>query len=420
MSGAITIDAASAVTLQGLTVQGGITLRNTSGVQLVGNTIAGVTIEEGTANRLFNNTLSATPARPALSFAGAATTDLAVIGNSVTGSGTGILIDRAITGRIEGNLLRTTTLGIAITAASSIAITGNDIGYGGTGVSYGASAQLNGNLIHHNAIGILSTVADPAAALGYGAGAFANTLSQNALGLSLQNALVTGQRIIGNTTGVQGSGVLGGLDAARANIIERNGTGVSRFTGTISYNRIGFNDAAGIEASNGQRILQNVLYRNGQAGILVSGTTTDVRIGNNTVYASDSGADAIRIAGTASNVEIVGNILWSEAGTALFVENTAQSGFFSDYNTLYAGDAGALVFWTRAFIDILDWQADVARSTCIRSAAPSSIPPLHGRPSPISPATISASSRRPPGSSPPRRLPSAAIPSAGSSACSTG
>ncbi len=332
-------------------------------MELTGNTITTVVIEGGSSNRLFGNALVATAAKPALGFAGTATTGLSVVGNSFTSvsAGTAIAIDRAITGRIEGNVLRTGTIGIAITAASVIEITGNDIGYSGTGVSYRASARLNGNIIHHNAVGIVSDVADPAAALGYGVGAFANTLSQNVVGLSLQGGAVTGQRIVGNTTGVTGSGVLGGLDAARANIIERNGVGVSAFAGTISFNRIGYSETIGIQASGGQRILHNVVYRNGQAGILVTGSTTDVRIGNNTVYASDAGADAIRLAGSASNVEIVGNILWSEAGTAIFVENTAQSGFFSDYNTLYAGETGALVFWTRSFVDILDWQADVAR-----------------------------------------------------------
>ncbi len=379
VSGAITIDGASAVTLQGLTVAGAITLRNATGVELTGNTTSTVSIEGGSANRLFNNTISAAPTKAALGFAGSATTGLAVVGNTFIGTGTGILVDRAIAGRIEGNVVRTTSVGIAITAASTVAIAGNDIGYGGTGIAYGASARLNGNVIHHNAIGISSSVADPAAALGYGADAYANTLSQNTIGLSLQGALVTGQRIIGNVTGVTGSGVLGGLDAAHANIIERNGTGVSAFTGTISFNRIGFNDTAGIQATSGQRIVNNVIYRNGLAGILVTGTTTDVRIGNNTVYASDAAADAIRVAAFASNVEIVGNILWSEAGTAIYVENTAQSGFFSDYNTLYAGDAGSLVFWTRAFVDILDWQADVARFD-LHSVGRTVIDPAFARP----------------------------------------
>ncbi len=82
---------------------------------------------------------------------------------------------------------------------------------------------------------------------------------------------------------------------------------------------------------------------------------------NNTVYASDAAADAIRVAAFASNVEIVGNILWSEAGTAIYVENTAQSGFFSDYNTLYAGDAGSLVLLDARLCRHSRLAGDVAR-----------------------------------------------------------
>ncbi len=47
-------------------------------------------------------------------------------------------------------------------------------------------------------------------------------------------------------------------------------------------------------------------------------------------------------------------------GYDIYVANNSQYGFFSDYNTLFAGPAGKLIYWTRDFTDILDWQDDVA------------------------------------------------------------
>ena len=83
----------------------------------------------------------------------------------------------------------------------------------------------------------------------------------------------------------------------------------------------------------------------------------DVRILQNTFYSEDG--DLIQVRGGASEVEILNNILYSEAGYGIFVENDSQSGFFSDYNVLHRGDSGHLVFWTTDFDDILDWQEDV-------------------------------------------------------------
>jgi len=43
------------------------------------------------------------------------------------------------------------------------------------------------------------------------------------------------------------------------------------------------------------------------------------------------------------------------------VANNSQTGFYSDYNTLWAEGEGRLVYWTKDFSDVLDWQADVGR-----------------------------------------------------------
>ena len=79
---------------------------------------------------------------------------------------------------------------------------------------------------------------------------------------------------------------------------------------------------------------------------------------DNTFY-SPTG-DNIRIENGASNVEILNSILWARDGYDIYVANDSQTGFFSDYNSLFASDSGILVYWTQNFTDILDWQDDVA------------------------------------------------------------
>ena len=154
-----------------------------------------------------------------------------------------------------------------------------------------------------------------------------------------------------------GSGVLGGDDLDDANLIEGNATAVSSFVGPIQFNRIARN-AVGIAAITGQQIVHNLIYRNTSRGVLADGVS-DVRIFSNTFYAPSG--DNIRVQGGASRVEVRNNILWAESGYDLYVAYDSQSGFFSDYNDLFASGTGRVGYWTKDFVDVLDWQADVAR-----------------------------------------------------------
>ena len=127
---------------------------------------------------------------------------------------------------------------------------------------------------------------------------------------------------------------------------------------------------------DGLKLFHNLIYRNTQTALLV-GDVSDVRIVNNTFYAETG--DLVRVQGGASNVEVRNNILWAEAGYDIYVANDSQSGFFSDYNDLYAGPNGTLVYWTKDFFDILDWQADVARFD-LHSIGRTVVDPLWARP----------------------------------------
>ena len=188
------------------------------------------------------------------------------------------------------------------------------------------------------------------------AGSGPNDIFQNTVGIQLQGADVSGQRIFGNVTGVSGNGTLGGNDMSGANIIVGNQTGVGAFTGLVQYNRIEGN-GVGIAATSGLRIFNNQIVSNTTAGILVAGVA-NVEIAGNTIRAFVG--DGVRIINQATNVEIISNIIWSDSGYGIFVANDSQRGFWSDYNTLFADGTGKIVFWTKDFFDILDWQDDVA------------------------------------------------------------
>ncbi len=114
-------------------------------------------------------------------------------------------------------------------------------------------------------------------------------------------------------------------------------------------------NTTGVAARNGQLIAHNELIDNTR-GIDINGDQ-DVQVFSNTLVGT-SGTN-VRLTNAASQVEIRNNILVTDSGYNLYVDNNSTSGFFSDYNNLTAGPTGKLVFWTKDFTDILDWQEDV-------------------------------------------------------------
>ncbi|MCC6629566.1 MAG: tandem-95 repeat protein, partial [Chloroflexi bacterium] len=225
---------------------------------------------------------------------------------------------------------------------------------------YDAAAALSGNTIHTSAIGVRTTVAGTVDGLGFVAGSAANRIEGNATGIQSVGAQFQRQQVAHNTVGVTGSGIIGGTSLELANRIADNTTGVAAFSGTIQYSTIAGNDV-GIEvtaAMNGLKVWHDVIHDNSVAGMRITGAS-DIRIYQNTFYAPLG--DNIRLQGASSNVEIQGNILWAESGYDIYVANDSQRGFYSDYNNLYQSGSGKLVYWTKDFFDVLDWQADVAR-----------------------------------------------------------
>ncbi|MBL8338895.1 MAG: right-handed parallel beta-helix repeat-containing protein, partial [Rhodoferax sp.] len=262
-----------------------------------------------------------------------------------------------------------------IDAAFAGRIDHNDIHGASIGVDYGAAADLRDNRIWGNTTGIRTTVAGSTQGLGFTPGAGSNEIYANSTGIQAVGAQFQNQWVRNNSTGVTGTGIVGGSSLDLANRIEANQQGIANFNGTVQYSRIAGN-TTGIAATNGLLVAHNLVYRNTGVGLLVSGVS-DVRIYQNTFYAP--AGDNIRVQSAASNVEVRGNILWARAGYDLFVANDSQTGFFSDYNNLYADQGGRIGYWTRDFTDVLDWQADIARFD-LHSIGATVVNPLWAKP----------------------------------------
>ncbi len=354
IAGPILIGGATGATIQNMNLAAGVTVRRTADVKLLDNVIAGagVTLDGASATQLVHNRITVSATGVTLT---GGTSGLVTERNLVVGGSRGIETLEPADGRIADNEISGAQTGLRISAAFSGPIEHNEIHGGTVGVAYAAAAELGDNLIHHNSTGIVASVADVSAALGFVGSMLPNHVFANATGVQLAGRM-QGQHLYGNVTGVAGSGILGGDDLDDANLIEKNTTGV-RFAGTIQFNRVARN-TVGIAATSGQLIAHNLIYRNSSAGVRAAGTA-GVRILNNTFYAPQG--DNVRLEGGTRNAEIRNNVLWAQSGYDIFVADDSQAGFTSDYNDLHASGTGRLVHWIKDFRDVLDWQADLAR-----------------------------------------------------------
>ncbi|MCA9135478.1 MAG: right-handed parallel beta-helix repeat-containing protein, partial [Planctomycetales bacterium] len=352
-------------------ISGGVTVNGGSESQITHNTIqqsgsgVGALIAGNAsniavrANVISRGTVGISIGDKSGTIAGSAN-NVSLTNNHLASSTTGLLIHTAAGGSIIDNQVSGVAVGLEIDAPWSGIITSNDIVDSAIGVRYDASAQLIANRIHDNTTGVVATVNSLTDGLGYVGDQVGNVISDNAIGLDLTGR-ARGQLIRNNAVGVTGSGILGGENDVFPNVIEGNVTGVENFSGTVQYNRL-IKNQIGIAASGDQTIFHNVFAHNVVGGIDTDGAV-DVRIVGNTMHAATG--DNVRVVGGSAEVEVRNNILWAESGYDLFVDNDSQSGFFSDYNTLYSSGSGALVHWIQSseglldFTDVLDWQEDV-------------------------------------------------------------
>ncbi len=258
-------------------------------------------------------------------------TDVVIAGNAISASGTGLNISAAVTGGIHGNT----------------------IAGGTTGVNYVAAAPIWDNLIS-GVTGVYTSVNDAATAFG---ATGRNTVMGTTTGVRMVAATLVNTDVVGGATGISGSGLITGADLAGGVTVTGSTTGVGLFTGRIEH-LTARETGVGVMANDGQDILRSVFWRTGEAAIRTAGADR-VQIEGVTILALTG--DGVHVSGASTEVEILSSVIEVHGGAAIRVENNSQTGFFSDYNLLHAEGTGLLVFWTRAFDDILDWQMDLAR-----------------------------------------------------------
>ncbi len=285
-----------------------------------------------------------------------AASSLNVRNNRIDGTTNGLIIETTAQGRISRNRIANASTGMQLLASFAGLITENTVRNSSTGILYAAANSLDANLLVANTTGIATSVGSTANGLGYFGTTRPNRIQGNTTGISLsQSAVVQRQYVWGNSNGVTGVGSVIPNGFSDANTIGRNDVGIN-ISGTIQYTHFQRNTIA-IAAADRQLIAHNELLDNA-LGVDIVGDT-DVRIFGNTMV-TKSGSN-IRLRNSASVVEIRNNILWTGDGYNMDVDNNSTAGFFSDYNTLIAGAGGKLVYWTKDFTDLLDWQEDVAK-----------------------------------------------------------
>ena len=186
-----------------------------------------------------------------------------------------------------------------------------------------------------------------------------NQVAQCLVGIRYDGAAhgAYGNDVHGNTTGLSGRGLLGGegWSAGEPNDIYSNDVGVAALNGAVvQYNRV-HDNPVGINANSSVSIHHNVIFRNGEQGILVDDDWT-VSIVNNTVH--NPTGDCVRVVNGSKNVSLRNNILWSAGGYDLYVANDSQIGFASDYNNFFTSGSGRILWWQKDFTDLLDWQVE--------------------------------------------------------------
>ena len=355
ISGAVIANAADRMTLRENAIAGGVQINDGIDLHVYRNQIGGNTGVQATGSpvnlRITHNRVTASGTGIAVN---AAATALTIRDNVIAGGVTALDLQTAASGGIESNDLSGSGTALILGAMFTGTIAQNDIHGSQTGVAYHAAAEFGRNRIYENQRGVMTTVGGIVSSLGFIGAAGPNEIYQNDVGVDLVDAQVQNQHIHNNTTGVIGTGVLGGNELETSNQIRRNGIGAN-FGGTIQFNHFTENNV-GIIAASGQLIAHNVLENDASIGVHLAGVSR-VRVINNTIFAEQG--DNIRLSGGAFENDIRNNILWSRDGTSIYAELDSQQGYFSDYNTLYNDGEGAIVHWVVDFHDLLDWQEEL-------------------------------------------------------------
>ena len=245
-------------------------------------------------------------------------------------------------------------IGIGVTGDAPAAGDGevvvvNNTVYGNTSAGISADqASVSDNVVYDDGYGILAV-----------------TLADADLGVSLLGpAAIDGNRVFDNTD----AGIVAEADSTVAgNDVYSNAIGI---LGTDSY----FGDPNNADYSGPFQglISNNLVYANSSAGIMIA-DGDGAQVINNTVYQPQG--DGVRVtsstyntgSGSASyasqDVALLNNIIWTETGYDINVDNDCQEGFASNYNLLYTTELGSIGYWQTSFSDLRDWQLETGLDT---------------------------------------------------------
>ena len=284
--------------------------------------------------------------------------DLLIWGSDVHGNGNvGIDLSNAPRGQVIGNDVYDNPTGIAVNGSSlstsdQIVIQDNQVhGNSAVGVTAAYNVLVTGNTVYGHSgsgdRGIYVSNGNPTISQ--------NTVHDNYNGIETNYyyanvPLIEKNRVFHNSNR--------GILATRSSIVREN---------VVYANSVGIEGNSGSYTFSGE-ISNNLVYANTNHGIwVVRGSGAEVV--NNTVY--QQVGDAVRVTGGSSATNVRNNILWVEAGYAIYVASDSQVGFQSDYNDLVATETGFIGFWEgQAFDTLASWRFEVNQDWYSRAVDP--------------------------------------------------
>ncbi|MEO1528197.1 MAG: right-handed parallel beta-helix repeat-containing protein, partial [Planctomycetota bacterium] len=348
LTGTIRIEADD-VTLQRLSINGTIDLVSGANIQLLDSQITGTVVANAASGLLIDANHLSNPNGVALAISGPA---IGVVRNNrIHGSDVGFHVSASSTIRFAQNTVDDNLLGITIDADQSGPFTENVIRNNETGVQQSANAAWTNNTLRDNEVGLWLNESDTPIVFGQ---AGINQIRNNNLGVRLTGGQLVNQTLQGNLIATAGTGTVGGLTAELGNRIVGNDVGPTN-SGLIAGNRI-LNNRIGLSPGDDAIVSGNTIARNLEHALEVHASSR-VRIVSNTVQ-HDSGT-AIQLAAGASEIELRGNLVQSDAGVHLQVQDDSQLGFFSDFNFYSSGDPSLpIIEFSKSFDDLLAWQVE--------------------------------------------------------------
>ena len=190
-----------------------------------------------------------------------------------------------------------------------------------------------------------------------------STIANNAsgTGILLEGGTASDNLVFGNAQGIN-TNTYSTSRIVGNRVYNNSGIGIHAYGGTLVQDNDVYSNGVGIQAEepittiarSTERCRDNLVYANAQEGIIVFGSAGG-QIINNTV--DQITGDAVVIDGASNNTSLRNNILWTHDGYDINVASDSQVGFASDFNVLYATDAGQIAFWQNSpRTSLTQWQ----------------------------------------------------------------